>query len=131
MSHSRMSRWRDRLREKWAEMLASRQAGKERAARWKEERHLARMWASSNLVAEVRRHNDLMAEILLTLRTVLASTDRESGEGDNSEVYVDEVATEEEARQQEQDRQLDEMMHGRAGEVGEGESGIDRVEDAI
>jgi hypothetical protein len=115
-----------------------RQLRRERKAEMREELHLARMWASSNLVAEVRRHNDQMERIVTLLQTWLAPTSRDAG-GDNSPVEIDEVAEVEDLTQEQADLILDKLRKGEsltdaearaigADEAGEQE-GVDRVED--
>ncbi len=139
---SATSSWLGARRADWVEWrkdrAVMRQLRRERKAEMREELHLARMWASSNLVAEVRRHNDQMERIVTLLQTWLAPTSRDAG-GDNSPVEIDEVAEVEDLTQEQADLILDKLRKGEsltdaearaigADEAGEQE-GVDRVED--
>jgi hypothetical protein len=142
-----MNNWRVRLHEGWEELAdrwrewrnerrANRQLRRELRAQRQEELHLARVWASSNLVVEARRHNELMLELVNLARTFLQPTGQDAGRGDNYPVEVDEQTDIDELRQRLEDEQLARIERGEAPSENENENEgngdlIDRVEDQL
>lgn len=131
MRSSRIRRWLGRLASWWTERRILQrelaQAKREAKAEEREQTRVARMWASSNLVAEMRRHNDLMAELVDLAREVLAANSSDAGGRDNAPVSVDEAATPEEVAQYLADAELARLERGEAANPDAG--GIDRVDD--
>lgn len=80
-------------------------ARRERKARQVEENRLLRMWASTELVAEMRQLNATLIELVKLAQAAIAPSEQEAGR-DCSPVELDELTDIEEARQQEQDEEL-------------------------
>ncbi len=126
-----MSRVLGRLLAELAEASARwgdwRQERRDRRTKQRQENRLLQTWATTELVAELRRHNELMGQALLLLSTFLQPTSQEAG-GDNSPVEIDEQQSVEELMAELTDEQLDRLARGEELSEEEG-GGIDRVED--
>lgn len=91
------------------------------------------MWSSTQIVAELRRHNEIMQELLGITREWLQPKTGEFGQ-DNSPVDVDDTVDIDELRQKLTDDQLDKLERGETVTVDEDGNEmdvdlVDRVDD--